>query len=107
MINCSCLVQEGQSPDLHKSELQAAISQFTASSFGQEAQIAWIPVAVGDGFTEGKKSTSSVVSITANEPLTPARRETLLREFVALWTDKTGSTIDEIVIAIVDPAETN
>ncbi len=106
MINCSCLVQEGQSPDLKKTEIQAAIQEFTVRSFGLEARIVWTPVAAGNGFTAGKPSTSSVVSITSNEKLSPARRQSLLQEFVALWTTETGSTIDEIVAVITDPAET-
>ncbi|MCG8416118.1 MAG: hypothetical protein MI746_18020 [Pseudomonadales bacterium] len=106
MINCSCLIQEGQSPDLNKVEMHAAIQEFATRSFGLEAQIVWIPVAAGDGFTAGKPSTSSVVSITSNEKLDPAPRESLLREFVTLWTNKTGSTSDEIVAVIADPTET-
>ena len=69
-----------------------------------DAQITWIPVAPGNGFTEGRPSTSSVVSFTANEALSPERRETLLRDLVGRWTQQTGSSIDEIVAVIADPA---
>ena len=107
MINCSCLVQQGQSPDLNKGEIQEAINTFTERAFGSAAQIAWIPVAAGNGFTANKPSTSSVVSITANEKLAPSRREALLREFVDLWTSQTGNSSDEIVAVITDPTETS
>lgn len=103
MINCTCVVQEGQSPDLHKREIHGLLDSFSKTSFGEEARITWIPVAAGNGFTAGKPSTSSVVSITANESLNPDRREFLLRELVTLWTDRTGCTIDEIVAVISDP----
>jgi len=104
MINCTCVVQEGQLPDLRKGEMQSILNSFASRSFGQEAQIAWIPVAEGNGFTAGKSSTSSVVSFTAHEQLSPERRDTLLRELVALWTERTGCTVDEIVAVIADPA---
>ncbi len=103
MINCTCIVQEGQTPDLRKGEMLNLLNRFASASFGEEAQTAWVPVAPGHGFTAGKPSTSSVVSITSNEPLNPERRESLLRELVALWTDETGCTVDEVVAVISDP----
>lgn len=103
MINCSCLVQEGQAPDLHKDEIQDSIRDFIAKSFGDDAQITWAAVGEGNGFTAGKTSTSSVVSIAAPEPLSQERRETLLQDFVSIWTSKTGNSIDEIVAVIADP----
>ena len=103
MISCTCFVQEGQSPDQRKENVQALLERFTSASFGEQAQIAWIPVAAGNGFTAGAPSTSSVVAMTANEPLAPSRRESLLREFVGLWTVETGCSIDEIVAVISDP----
>ena len=105
MVSCICVVQEGQPPDQQNREIQDALNRFTSASFGEEAQIAWIRVAPGSGFTGGKPSTSSVVSITSSERLTPERRESLLRELVALWTNETGSTVDEIVAVISDPIQ--
>ncbi len=103
MINCTCVVQAGQTPDLRQTEMQNALNGFSERSFGHEAQIAWIPVAAGNGFTAGKPSTSSIVSITADEQLSPERRESLLRELVAIWTERTGCSVDEIVAVISDP----
>lgn len=105
MVNCTCVVQEGQAPDLNKGEIQSIISGFVTRSFGEEAKIAWIPVAPGNGFTAGKPSSSSVVSITANESLQPDRREALLRELVSLWTGNTGCSEDEIVAVVADPTQ--
>ena len=103
MISCTCIVQEGQTPDQNKGGLQAVLNGFTDAAFGENAQIAWIPVGQGNGFTEGKPSTSSVVSMTANKPLEADQRETLLRELVGLWTQETGCTVDEVVAVIADP----
>ena len=105
MVNCTCFVQEGQSPDQHRGDIQTLLNTFTSASFGEDAQISWIPVAPGNGFTAGRPSTSSVVSITSNEPLNPERRESLLRQLVALWTENTGCSIDEIVAVISDPVQ--
>ncbi len=105
MINCTCFVQAGQSPDLHKEDLSALLNRFATARLGEAAQIAWIPVPKGNGFTAGKPSTSSVVAMTANENLTPERRESLLREFVTLWTNETGCSVDEIVAVISDPVQ--
>ena len=104
MINCICVVQQGQSPDNRSAELKGLLNHFSSASFGDVAEVAWIPVAPGNGFTAGKPSTSSVVSFTSGEALQPEHRETLLRELVALWTDATGCSVDEIVAVIADPA---
>ena len=105
MVNCMCMVQAGQAPDRAKGKLLAVLNSFTRSSFGQEAQVAWIPVGPGNGFTAGKPSTSSVVAMTAAVALSTERREALLREFVAQWTRSMGCTVDEIVAVISDPVE--
>ena len=104
MIHCTCFVQAGQSPDQNHEVLRSALNRFTDEAFGQDARIAWVPVAAGSGFTAGGPSTSSVVSMTAHEALSPSRRESLLRQFVALWTEETGCSVDEIVAVIADPA---
>lgn len=104
MIRCTCIVQEGQAPDQNKETLQAALSGFTTAALGEASQVSWIPVAAGSGFTEGKPSTSSIVSMTAASSLSADHRESLLRELVALWTDETGCSVDEIVAVIADPA---
>ncbi len=105
MVNCMCVVQEGQSPDQNKQEIQRVVDGFVTRSFGEAANFAWIPVAPGNGFTAGRPSTSSVVAITANESLTAERREALLRELVALWTENTGCSEDEIVAVVSDPTQ--
>ena len=103
MIHCSCLVQEGQSADRGKDAIQSAVTDFIDQAFGQPADIKWTTVAPGNGFTAGKPSTSSIVSIASPEPLSHQRRESLLREFSSLWTSRTGDSTDEIVAVISDP----
>ena len=74
MINCTCIVQAGQMPDQNKEKLQSVLSSFSSESFAEGAQIAWIPVPAGSGFTEGKPSSSSIVSINCKQNL-KCRRE--------------------------------
>ena len=103
MIQCTCFVQAGQTADLRKDGLQIQLNDFTNSAFGADAQVAWVTVPEGNGFTAGQPSKSSVVAMTAAESLSPTHRETLLRELVALWTTETGCSVDDVVAVISDP----
>ena len=103
MINCTCIVQAGQSPDQQQPDMLTLLNRFANKAFGEDVNINWIPVPAGGGFTAGRPSTSSIISITANEALFPARRETLLRELVAEWTAATGCSTDEVVAVLSDP----
>ena len=104
MINCMCVIQEGQGPDQQRGELAQALDAYSRESLGDSLQVNWIPVARGSGYTASKPSTSSVLSLTANERLSQEKREVVLRELVSLWTDHTGCTVDEIVAVVADPA---
>ena len=103
MINCTCLVQVGQHPDRCESNLTAALGGFTERAFGAPASISWITVPAGGGFTAGKPSTSSIVSMSAPEPLDQSHRAALLGELCELWMNETGCSINEIVAVISDP----
>ena len=104
MINCMCVIQEGQGPDQKRGELATLLDGYAREHLGDSLQVNWLPVPAGCGFTAGKPSHSSVVSMTANEKLGQVQREQLLRELVRLWTEHTGCSIDEIVAVIADPA---
>ena len=104
MIQCLCVIQEGQQADNMRGELATALDQYGQKFLGDAVQVNWVPVPRGGGFTAGKPSTSSVLSMTAGEPLQQENRETLLRELVALWTDHTGCDVDEVVAVLADPA---
>ena len=93
MINALCVIQEGQGPDQQRDQLASVLSQFTEEHLGDSMNVNWLPVAAGSGFTAGKPSSSSVLSLTANEPLTQQRREQILRDLVSLWTQQTGAVV--------------
>lgn len=104
MINCLCVIQQGQEPDRKREELAEALNDYGHKHLEDSVAVSWLPVPAGNGYTAAQPSTSSVVSLTANQPLAQERREGLLRELVALWTKETGCSIDEIVAVIADPA---
>ncbi len=104
MINCMCVIQEGQAADQARAVLANKLSAFAQENLGEALQINWAPVAPGNGFTAGQPSTSSVVALTANQPVDQARREQLLRELVSMWSDETGCSVDEVVAVVSDPA---
>lgn len=105
MINCFCVVQAGQGPDADQAALQQALQGFTREHLGGPAEITWLTVPEGCGFTAGKPSTSSVVSITAGEALDQSRRIALLHALSDLWMERTGCSADELVAVVNDPRE--
>ncbi len=105
MVTCVCIVQAGQAPDRNKSELIAALEDFSSRSFGERADVSWMPVSEGNGFTAYSSSTSSVVSFTVNAALEQSARVALLTELSTLWIDGTGCSSDELVAVINDPQQ--
>ena len=105
MISCTCIVQEGQTPDRHEKVLREKLSTFVRASFAEDSQFNWVRVPAGNGFTAGNPSTSSIVSMAASSPLVREDREKYLRELVTLWTSTNHCSADEIVAVLADPAQ--
>jgi hypothetical protein len=103
MIDCTCLVQDGQAPARKQASLQRLLTTFAERAFGQPANVRWIAVRPGSGFTAAELSTSSVVSMTAPEPIAQDERVSLLTELCDVWMRETGCSPDEIVAVISDP----
>ena len=103
MIACRCLVQGGQTPHQQQSQLEARLQAFSETAFGQPAQIDWIDVPRGNGFTASAPSTSSIVSMSAAEPLPQGRRAELLQALCDLWMEDTDCSLNEVVAVINDP----
>ena len=103
MANCLCVVQAGQTPDTRQAQLTEALNGFSRQNFGEPADITWMAVPEGSGFTAGEPSTSSVVSFTADQPLEQSRRIALLTALSDLWMGGTGCSHDELVAVINDP----
>ena len=103
MINCICMVQDGQISAEQEAKLRAETEAFGARSFGAKPAINWITVPEGSGFTEGKPSTSVIVSMNADRPLSLEEREPLLRELGDIWIEHASRGPDEVVTVISNP----
>ena len=103
MIRCICFVQEGQTPERKTEELERKLSSFSEQAFGAAANVNWVSVSAGNGFTAAQPSTSSIVSMTAEEPIPQEKRVSLLKELCDIWIDETGCSLDEVVAIINDP----
>ena len=103
MIPCNCVVQDKQISAASEAVLRATINTFTEKHFGAPAEISWLRVPEHSGFTAGNPSTSAIISMRANRPVSTADREPLLRELCALWMDETNQTLNEVVGVISDP----
>ena len=104
MINCMCVIQEGQAPDQSQPVLEEALNSFSSKHFGEPVNITWMVVPAGGGFTAHGPSTSSVVSMTGNKALKQSDRVSLLTELSDVWMGHTGCSLDELVAVINDPS---
>lgn len=103
MTQCICMVQKGQISADQQAVLKEHTSAFGERHFGSPADINWVEVPEGSGFTEGMPSASVIVSMTADRSLSPSQREPLLRELGSIWERHASRTPDEVVSVIRDP----
>lgn len=103
MIPVMCIVQEGQLPTAAADGLKSRISDFTQRVFSAPADIDWIVVPKGSGFTAAGPSASVIASLPANRPLCQSERRQLLKELVAICMAQTGQSAHEIVASIRNP----
>ena len=103
MVRCMCIVQEDQGPAQRQTDMRRLLNDFSERAFGAPADIHWIEVPKTNGYTAGGPSTSSIVSLTAVEPVAQETRTDLLHELCAAWADATGCSLDEVVGIINDP----
>jgi len=101
MAKCMCMVQEGQIPDPVLETLGEKLNDIVVShKLGAAAEIAWIVIPRGRGWTAGEPSTSSVVTVAA-PPIEQSHRETILTEICDMWCKATGCHINQIVATVM------
>ncbi|MCV6592328.1 MAG: hypothetical protein OIF48_05200 [Silicimonas sp.] len=105
MIPVMCIVQDGQIPPHAEETLKTRIGDFTRRAFDASADIDWIVVSEGSGFTAAAPSTSVIASLHANRPLAQADRKALLNELCDICMDETGRSANEIVTSIRNPKD--
>ncbi|MCV6576668.1 MAG: hypothetical protein OIF58_13115 [Cohaesibacter sp.] len=103
MLPVMCIVQESQISGQIATALKSDINDFTLKAFGTWADIDWIEVPLGSGFTAAKPSTSLITSLYANRSMDHQERIALLYELSALCMLRTGLSENQVMTAIRDP----
>ena len=103
MLPVMCVVQEAQFSPEAETSLKTAIADFTFQAFEQKADINWITVAKGNGFTAAKPSTTMVVSMHSTNKLVQEERVSLLKTLCKICGNTTGLSPNEVVASIRDP----
>ncbi len=104
MVSGVCFLQEGQAPAQVMAALGKGIDEIVASmGLGRCADIDWILVPEGYGWTAGAPSTTSVVSL-STPAMTQAQREGFLEAVCALWVSRTGCDVSEILATAIPAA---
>ncbi len=103
MAHFSCIIQRDQSAATCVAELEAGLHEIHAKHFADEpTTVSWRRLPPGDMFTEGKPSTSSIVSCVLGCATSLPEREAFLRAVCELWTSTTGCTDHEVVVAVTE-----
>lgn len=103
MIPVMCIVQEGQVSAETEQAFKADIDGFTQRAFDASADIDWIVVPKGSGFTAAEPSRTVIASLHANRPLEQGERTALLKELGDICMDRTGRSPNEIVTSVRNP----
>ncbi len=107
MAAYACIVQEGQAPDGLREELSRGLHRIGRDLLDDPAggaEITWIAVREGFGFTAGAPSTSSLVARSLPVGFPDDRRAELMSRICDLWQEVMGCTRDEIVVTALDGA---
>lgn len=105
MAEYACILQEGQTPATLRDELAEGLRRIGRECFGDSAQgaeISWLSVDPGYGFTAGKPSTTSIVVRSVPVGFPDDEREAFMHRVCDLWTEVTGCTEHEIVVTALD-----
>ena len=103
MTNCRCVVQAEQIAPETKAALRTRLEEFSQREFSDSISISWLEVPVNNGFSGGKPSTASVVSLASPVALEQSRRKELLDQICEIWTSETRCGLDECVAVLSDP----
>ncbi len=105
MPDYTCIIQQGQNPARKQAELAEGLKRIGRELLGDSAagaEIAWVSVPEGFGFTAGVPSTSTLVVRSVPVGFPDDEREALLTRVCNLWTEVVGCTKDEIVVTAFD-----
>ena len=106
MGHFSCVIQQDSAAAGMQDALAERLSAHHATAYpGDEVTVSFREVPTGWMFTEGRQSSSSIIACVFDWETTLAEREAYMRGVCDLWTDATGCTDHEVVVAVteVDP----
>ncbi len=100
MIPVMCIVQKGQISKYRELKLKFEICDFTQRLFSEDADIDWIEVPTGSGFTAAQPSTSLITSLQSCRSLDQSERTLLLKELHNICMNGAGRSCNEVTVAI-------
>ena len=101
MPTISCLIQVDSAADARRSDLESRLRAHHSEHFPADTvRVSFRAAAGGFMFTEGRQSTSSVISCQLDASTTRDFREQYMRGICDLWMDLTDCTEHEIVVSI-------
>ncbi len=105
MPDYACIVQEDQTPASKQAALGEGLKRIGRELLGDSeagAEIRWITIKEGFGFTAGVPSTSSLVVRSVPVGFPAAEREAFMTRVCDLWKEVAGCSTDEIVVTALD-----
>ncbi len=108
MSQFRCVIQADSSADHQRDRLEALLATHHTRHYpGEETAVSWLAIPQGYMFTEGRPSTSSIVSCFVDHRTTPASRTTYMRELCDLRTETTDCTDHEVVVTVTETVSTS
>ncbi|MEM8902619.1 MAG: hypothetical protein AAGF02_02860 [Actinomycetota bacterium] len=106
MSSVNCLIQAAGPAVAVRDDLERGLVEIhDVHSPSPGLDVSWQLVPEGFLFTEGRPSTTSIVSFTLDHPTTLPEREAFLGSVCELFADLTGCTVNEVLAAITPPTE--
>jgi hypothetical protein len=104
MPRYACIIQEGQTAHHKQESLADGLQRIGREAFGDDspADVSWIVIKQGFGWTAGEPSTSSIVIRSVPVGLPLDQREAFMRKVCELWENETGCSINEVVVTAWD-----
>ena len=105
MAHYRCLIQEGQTADRMRGELEARLRSLAEETFGEapaDVEVGWQVVKQGYGWTAGEPSSTSLIVRSVPEGWAADEREVFMRKVVDMWSVTTGCTVNEVVVTTWD-----
>ncbi len=105
MTGYASIVQEDQTPASVQAELGEGLKRIGRELLGDSAagaEITWVSIPEGFGFTAGVPSTSSLVVRSVPVGFPDAEREAFMTRVCDLWKEVAGCSTDEIMVTAWD-----